>query len=221
MTGPQHLGSSIPAISDHDDPPGAKERLESPKLVNRYSNRRLLAADALEIQRGDPTARLFGQQAHHREHPSNADGFVSQRQVRDVDVAAILTGLRFWALFCSGINRDPHQSICWHFLQHAADAQRSQALEIDLPIGQCCRDAGPLPLEKGRMGEFGQRAGLWLAQQAVTQTKQGIGSLLQAVVNLLTKRFQSVKVHLESAPLVFCLTRNSTPLGNLLQQEIA
>ena len=106
-----------------------------------------------------------------------------------MDVAAILTGLRFWALFCSGINRDPHQSIGWHFLQHAADAQRSHPIEIDLPIGQCGIDAGPLPLEKGRMGEFGQRAGLWLAQQAVTQTKQGIGSLLQAVVHPACETF--------------------------------
>ena len=138
-----------------------------------------------------------------------------------MDVAAIFAGLRFRALFWGGIDRDPHQRICWHLLQHALDAERLHLVDIDLPIGQRGIEAGPLPLEKGRMGEFGQRAGLWLAQQAVTQTKQGIGSLLQAVVNLLTKRFQSVKVHLESAPLVFCLTRNSTPLGNLLQQEIA
>src|SRR5438270_6550570 len=60
LAGPQHLRSAIPAISDHDDLPTSKERLEPPKLFNGHSHRRLLTADALEIQRGTPAARLFG-----------------------------------------------------------------------------------------------------------------------------------------------------------------
>ena len=60
--------------------------------------------------------------------------------------------------------------------------------------------ARPLPLEKERVREFGERSGLGLAQQTVTQTKQGIGSLFHAVVDLLAKRFQCVKVHLVFAP---------------------
>jgi hypothetical protein len=117
LTGPQHFRRSIPAIGDHDDAPCAKKRLESSKLVNCHSRRRLRAADALDSQRGNPTARLFGQQPHHREHPTNADGFVSQRQVRDVAVATIFASVRFRAFLWGGSDRESYQSIGWHLWQ--------------------------------------------------------------------------------------------------------
>jgi hypothetical protein len=71
------------------------------------------------------------------------------------------------------------------------------------------------------MGEFRKRSRLWTAQQAVTQAKQGIGSTLQAIISLLTKRLQCVKVYLETAPVGFFLHWNSTPSGNPLQEKIA
>jgi hypothetical protein len=62
--------------------------------------------------------------------------------------------------------------------------------------------------------EFWQRTGLPFAQQAIAQAEQGISSLLQAPVGLLTKLFQCVKVHLENAPFLFVLS------GTLLHQAI-
>src|SRR6266700_609673 len=221
LTGSQHLWSPIPAISDHDDPPRAKEWFEPPKLFNRHPNLRLITANVLEIQRRGPTAGLFGQQPHHRKHPSVTSGFVSQRQVRDVNVATALAGLGLRALHWGCIDSHPDIGIGWQIGQDMADTQRSQLVELHLPIGQRRINTGPLPLEKGRVCEFGQRAGLRLAQQSVTQAKQGIGSAFHAAVDLLTKRFQCVKVHLESAPLACCLAWNSTPSGNLLQVEMA
>ena len=125
------------------------------------------------------------------------------------------------ALHRGGIDRDPDLGIGWQIGQDLADTQRSQLVEIHLPIGQRRINTGPLPLEKGRVREFRQRAGLRLTQQSVTHAKQGIGSALHTAVDLLTKRFQCVKVHLESAPLAFCLAWNNTPSGNLLQEVIA
>src|SRR5258706_7886207 len=174
--GPQHLWRPIPAIGYDDDPPRAKEWFEPLKLFNRHPNRRLITANALEIQRWGPTAGLFGQQPHHREHPSNTDGFVGQRQVRDVNVAAALAGVCLWALHWGSIDRDPDLGIGWQICQNLAATQRSQLVEIDLPISQRRIDAGPLPLEKGRGRQFWQRAGLPFTQQSVTQAKQGIGS---------------------------------------------
>jgi hypothetical protein len=79
---------------------------------------------------------------------------------------------------------------------------------VQFPVAQLeerRRDAGLLPLEKGRAHEFEKHSGLGLAQQTVTQAKQGISLLFHAVVDLLVKRFQCIKVHLEFAPGVFVL----------------
>ena len=138
-----------------------------------------------------------------------------------MNVAAALAGLRFRALHRGAIDRDPDLGIGWHIGQDLADTQRSQRFEIDLPIGQGRIHTGPLPLEKGRVRQFGQRAGLRFTQQSVTQAKQGIGSLLQAAVDLLTKVFNVLRFIWSLLLVAFCLAWNSTPSGNLLQEEIA
>src|SRR5581483_11714143 len=118
---PQHFRGSIPTISHDDHLSRPKERLEPPKLFNRHSECCLLAVDALNIQRRGPTTRLFGPQPYHREHPANTDGFVSQRQVRNVDGASILTALRLWAFHRGGIDCHPDHCFFGQVRQHAAD----------------------------------------------------------------------------------------------------
>ncbi|BCL78868.1 glycosyltransferase family 39 protein [Ktedonobacteria bacterium brp13] len=138
----------------------------------------------------------------------------SQRQVRDVNVAPILAGLRVRALGGRGIDREPHHLLGGQLGEDTAHAQRLQLVKIDLPVGQGRIDTGPLSLEKGRLRQFGQASRLWAAQQAVAQAKQGVSSLFQAVIGVLTKRLPCIKVHLELAPGVFVVP------GSLLQQAI-
>jgi len=132
--------------------------------------------------------------------------------VREVHVAPILAGLRVRALGGRGIDREPHHLLGGQLGEGTAHAQRLQLVKIDLPVGQGRIDTGPLSLEKGRLRQFGQASRLWAAQQAVAQAKQGVSSLFQAVIGMLTKRLPCVKGHLELAPGVFVVP------GSLLQQ---
>jgi hypothetical protein len=104
------MSCPIPTIGDHNDLVGAKERRASPKLFHRDAHRRLLTADARDIQRRRPPAGLLRQQRHHREHSATADGLVCQRHVRDVDGVSPTAIQTRTSLGCSASTRRPNRA---------------------------------------------------------------------------------------------------------------
>src|SRR5581483_1512312 len=219
--GPQHLWRAIPAIRQHDHLPLAKEGLEPPQLLDRYLTGRFLRADALDLHRRGPTARLLWQDSHQRERPSQADRLVTQRQVRPMNGPAILAGVRFQTGQRGGVHRNPDRGIDGPFGQHTAHTQPSQPFQIHLAISQRCIHTRPRVVKKRREREFGQRTSVRFAQQPIAQAKQRIGAALQTVVGLLPKLFPCVKVHEDNAPGGFCYLEHYPTRQSSASQWIA
>src|SRR6266566_1286246 len=222
MAGTQEFRRPIPAICQDDDPPLPKEGLEGLQLRNGDSDRGLLTADALVLQNGGPTAGLLRHHYHRRKRPADADWFVDQGQIRQVDDRAIRAGRRTRAGYVAPINGNPDGVVLCSLGQQDTDPDRSNLLDIDAPIFQRFIHTGPLALKKGRQRQFGQRLRLAFTQQGISQIEQRIGSSVKALIDVLTNVLQSVKVHYVNV-LCFCVlsAKNFTLFGSLWQARAA
>ncbi len=135
-TGTQELRRAIPPIGQEDDRPVAKERFEGAQLAHGDLYRRLVTTDALLIQDRGPTADLLGDQHHRRKRPADADGFVHQRQIRQMDDRPIGTG---WGVGPGQVARhdsNPNRLVVCFVGKPRRDPQGSDLLDIDAPIGE-------------------------------------------------------------------------------------
>src|SRR6266487_2023667 len=222
MAGTQEFRRAIPPICQDDDPPLPKERFQGLQLRNSDSDRGLLTADALLLQNGGPTAGLLRQHYHRRKRPADADWFVDQGQIRQVDDRAIRAGRRTRAGYVTPIHGNPEGFVLDSICQQHTHPDRSYLLDIDASIFQRLIHAGPLPLKERRQRQFWQRLRLAFTQQGICQVEQRIGSSVKALIDLLTNVLQSVKVHYVNV-LCFCvlITKHFTLFGSLWQARAA
>src|SRR5712692_2852110 len=193
--GTQELRCPIPAIRQDDDPSGPKEGLEGLQLPNRHLDRGLLTADALLIQNRRPTTGLLRHQHHRRKRPADADGFVDQGLIRQVDNRAIRAGGGSRSGQVAAIHGNPDQLVLGALGQQYAHPEGTHLLDIDAPIFQGFIHARPLAFKERRQRQFWQRLRLAFTQQGIPQVEQRIGSSFQAAIDLLTNLLQSGKVH--------------------------
>src|SRR2546425_2580184 len=132
LASPQERRGAVPPIGHHDDPTQAKERPQVTQLGNSHLNRGLLRADASLIQHSRPAAGLLGQQDHVGKLPADTNGFVDQRQVREMDHPPIGTRWGSRSLNVAGIDGDPDGLVVCSLGQQGLDQDASQALHIDL-----------------------------------------------------------------------------------------
>ena len=222
LTGTQELRGPIPPIGQDDDRPAAKERFEGPQLANGDRDGGLLTADTLLIQDRGPTADLLGDQHHRRKRPADADGFVHQRQIRQMDDRPIGTGWGVGPGQVARIDGNPDGLAVRVLRQQRADPQGSDLLDIDAPIGERFIATFPLPLKKGRQRQFWQRLGLTFTQEGIPQIEQSVGSPLKARIELLTYLLQCGNVHFVR---VLCfgvgIAKNFTLSGSFWQAKAA
>src|SRR5260370_27238060 len=222
MAGTQGLRRPIPAIRQDDDSPGAKEGFEGLQLRNSDLNRGLLTAHALLIQNGRPTAGLLGHHHHRRKRPADADRFVSQGQIGQVDDRAIRAGPGTGSGHITAVHRNPDGFVLGALGHQHVHPDGSYLLDIDAPIFQGFVHTRPLALKERRQRQFGHQLPLTFTQQSIRQLTHRIGSSFQALVDLLTNVLHPVKVHGVTVLCFFVLiAMNFTLSGSLWQAQAA
>lgn len=116
------------------------------------------------------------------------------------DDATIRTGFSLGTGNAGAVNAHPGGP--WMLSQQRCCPDLAPAPLVDAAIFQRFIEAGPLAPKQGRERQLGKRAGLWLTREGVGQLQERIGAALKALVDLMTNRFQCVKVHLSNAPLL-------------------
>src|SRR6266702_710059 len=129
MAGPQELRRAIPAIRQDDDPPLPQERFQGVQLRNGDLDGRLLAADALVLQNGGPTAGLLRHQHHRLKRPADAERFLDQGQIRHVDDRAIRAGPGIGSGYVAPIHGNPDGLVLGSLGQQYAHPDRSYLLD--------------------------------------------------------------------------------------------
>ena len=120
------------------------------------------------------------------------------REIRHVDHAAIRTALSLGALDTPAINAQPDGGVPW--LNQGVEPERTHLLLVDPSVLQRLIHAGPASGKEGRQRQFCQTARLTLAQESIAEIEQCPRAPLKAVIHLLTRLLQCVKVHPSKAP---------------------
>lgn len=195
------LGSVIASIQD-DNGLGGQGFHHLLQLFYRRLDRRRLRTDALLIQDEGATTGWFRQDDHGRELPAKGDGLLGFRQIMDWYPRAISSGDRERTSYATGIDANPEPITLCGF-GHVARQHLAQAGLIQLTILKRFVDASPFALKPQRLRHFWQRFGRRFRAQRVDGIEQSVFCFQEAIVHLLTKLLQCVKVHLSNVPLPF------------------
>ena len=165
------------------------------------------------IQHVGPPTRLLRQGSHRRKLPAVGHRFGAFRQIMHVLRTSILARSGFGTSNVRAIHRDQRHGVT---LRQMCEKHASQSLFINDPVFQSFIETRPLAFKPRRQRQFRQRARPIFARQRIDQVEERVLGLLEALVHFVTKGFQCVKVHWETAP-VFGYDRNSTLQGYPLQ----
>ncbi len=195
------VGRVIPSV-EHKNRGSGQQRDQLLHLGKGHLCRSRLCAHPLLIQRIAPTARRLGQGHRRRELPSVCYRFLALGQIMHILGTAIGRGDRAGARNPAHIDPHPERlpGIGWG---QKSREHLAQPLLVNLPVLHPFIQAWPLTYKQRRQRQFWERAGTIFGQQCIDGVKHRVFGLPETAIDLVTKRLQYGKVHMEHAPLSF------------------